>query len=62
MPTGATDINYYNYNMTLLGSVTASKGSIADYPVKTEPVRKADSQYSYTFTGWAIWRQDVKRT
>lgn len=38
--------------MTLLGSVTASKGSIADYPVKTEPVRKADSQYSYTFTGW----------
>lgn len=45
-------INYYNYNMTLLGSVTASKGSIADYPVKTEPVRKADSQYSYTFTGW----------
>lgn len=45
-------INYYNYNMTLLGSVTASKGSIADYPVKTEPARKADSQYSYTFTGW----------
>lgn len=25
---------------------------MADYPVKTEPVRKADSQYSYTFTGW----------
>lgn len=45
-------LNYYNYDMTLLGSVTASKGSIADYPVKTEPVRKADSQYSYTFTGW----------
>lgn len=45
-------INYYNYNMTLLGSVTASKGSMADYPVKTEPARKADSQYSYTFTGW----------
>ena len=45
-------LNYYNYEMTLLGSVTASKGSIADYPVKTEPVRKADSQYSYTFTGW----------
>lgn len=44
--------NYFNYDMTLLGSVTASKGSIADYPVKTEPVRKADSQYSYTFTGW----------
>lgn len=38
--------------MTLLGSVTTSKGSMADYPVKTEPVRKADSQYSYTFTGW----------
>ena len=45
-------LNYFNYDMTLLGSVTASKGSIADYPVKTEPVRKADSQYSYTFTGW----------
>lgn len=45
-------INYYNYNMTLLGSVTTSKGCMADYPVKTEPVRKADSQYSYTFTGW----------
>lgn len=45
-------LNYYNYDMTLLGSVTASKGSIADYPVKTEPARKADSQYSYTFTGW----------
>lgn len=45
-------LNYYNYDMTLLGSVTASKGSMADYPVKTEPVRKADSQYSYTFTGW----------
>ncbi len=45
-------VNYYNYNMTLLGSVTASKGSIADYPVKTEPARKADSQYSYTFSGW----------
>lgn len=44
--------NYFNYDMTLLGSVTASKGSMADYPVKTEPVRKADSQYSYTFTGW----------
>lgn len=44
--------NYFNYDMTLLGSVTASKGSIADYPVKTEPARKADSQYSYTFTGW----------
>lgn len=44
--------NYFNYDMTLLSSVTASKGSIADYPVKTEPVRKADSQYSYTFTGW----------
>ena len=45
-------LNYFNYDMTLLGSVTASKGSIADYPVKTEPARKADSQYSYTFTGW----------
>lgn len=45
-------LNYFNYDMTLLSSVTASKGSIADYPVKTEPVRKADSQYSYTFTGW----------
>jgi len=45
-------LNYYNYDMTLLGSVTTSKGSMADYPVKTEPVRKADSQYSYTFTGW----------
>ena len=45
-------LNYFNYDMTILGSVTASKGSIADYPVKTEPVRKADSQYSYTFTGW----------
>lgn len=45
-------LNYYNYDMTLLGSVTASKGSMVDYPVKTEPVRKADSQYSYTFTGW----------
>lgn len=45
-------LNYYNYDMTLLGSVTTSKGCIADYPVKTEPVRKADSQYSYTFTGW----------
>ena len=45
-------LNYYNYDMTLLGSVTTSKGSIADYPVKTEPARKADSQYSYTFTGW----------
>lgn len=45
-------LNYFNYDMTLLGSVTASKGSMADYPVKTEPVRKADSQYSYTFTGW----------
>ena len=45
-------LNYYNYDMTLLGSVTASKGCMADYPVKTEPVRKADSQYSYTFTGW----------
>ena len=56
-------LNYYNYDMTLLGSVTASKGSIADYPVKTEPVRKADSQYSYTFLpAGTIWRQDVKRT
>ena len=45
-------LNYFNYDMTLLGSVTTSKGSMADYPVKTEPVRKADSQYSYTFTGW----------
>lgn len=45
-------LNYYNYDMTLLGSVTTSKGSMADYPVKTEPVRKTDSQYSYTFTGW----------
>lgn len=45
-------LNYYNYDMTLLGSITTSKGSMADYPVKTEPVRKADSQYSYTFTGW----------
>ena len=45
-------LNYYNYDMTLLGSVTTSKGCMADYPVKTEPVRKADSQYSYTFTGW----------
>lgn len=45
-------LNYYNYDMTLLGSVTTSKGCMADYPVKTEPARKADSQYSYTFTGW----------
>ena len=45
-------LNYFNYDMTLLGSVTTSKGCMADYPVKTEPVRKADSQYSYTFTGW----------
>lgn len=45
-------LNYFNYDMTLLGSVTASKGSMVDYPVKTEPVRKADSQYSYTFSGW----------
>ena len=45
-------LNYYNYDMTLLGSVTASKGSMVDYPVKTEPARKADSQYSYTFSGW----------
>lgn len=45
-------LNYYNYDMTLLGNVTTSKGCMADYPVKTEPARKADSQYSYTFTGW----------
>ena len=45
-------LNYYNYDMTLLGSVTTSKGSTAAYPVKIEPIRKEDSQYSYNFTGW----------
>ena len=44
-------INWVNWDDTVLGTTTVTEGETPAYTGET-PIRQADIQYTYTFSGW----------
>ncbi len=50
-PEGEFTVTFVNYDETVLGTDTVKAGETAVYEGET-PTRPADSEYTYTFSGW----------
>ena len=46
------NVNWYDYNGTLLATSSYSNGSVPTYPNSSNPARASDKVYYYTFSGW----------
>ncbi|MBP1586659.1 MAG: hypothetical protein ILP17_13340, partial [Lachnospiraceae bacterium] len=45
-------IKFVNDDGTVLQTVKVAQGDLPEYTMGTDPVKKADNDYSYEFTGW----------
>jgi|GEM_PF-5487639 len=48
----AFNVNWQDYDTTVLGANTVKYGEDAVYPGSGDPTRPADAEYTYTFAGW----------